>query len=134
MLNRAPTLHRLGIQAFEPVLVEGRALKLHPLVLYRIQRGLRRRPDGGSCAPECRGTGRGTSADALLQQPAPALRMVSPVTVPTQDMILGTYYLTIVKEDEIGAGKVFSSPDEAMLAYDAKAVRTPCSCKGSYGA
>ena len=48
MLNRAPTLHRLGIQAFEPVLVEGKALKLHPLVLYCIQRGLRRRPDGGS--------------------------------------------------------------------------------------
>ena len=50
MLNRAPTLHRLGIQAFEPVLVEGRALKLHPLVLHRIQRGLRRRPDGRSRA------------------------------------------------------------------------------------
>ena len=52
MLNRAPTLHRLGIQAFEPVLVEGRALKLHPLVLYRIQRRLRRRPDGNSRASE----------------------------------------------------------------------------------
>ena len=67
MLNRAPTLHRLGIQAFEPVLVEGRAIKLHPLVLHRVQRRLRRRPDGCPCPAVRRGPGRGQNADALGQ-------------------------------------------------------------------
>ena len=77
MLNRAPTLHRLGIQAFEPVLVEGRALKLHPLVLHRVQRRLRRRPDGRSRAAVRRGAGGGPYADALGQQPAAARRTAS---------------------------------------------------------
>ena len=72
MLNRAPTLHRLGIQAFEPVLVEGRAIKLHPLVLHRLQRRLRRRPDGRPRPPVRRGPGRGPHPDALRQQPAAA--------------------------------------------------------------
>ena len=70
MLNRAPTLHRLGIQAFEPVLVEGRALKLHPLVLHRVQRRLRRRPDGNSRAAVGGGAGRSAYADALGKQPS----------------------------------------------------------------
>ena len=68
MLNRAPTLHRLGIQAFEPILVEGKALKLHPLMLYRLQRRLRRRPDGRSRSAVHGGAGRGPLPDAVGQQ------------------------------------------------------------------
>ena len=93
MLNRAPTLHRLGIQAFEPVLVEGRALKLHPLNCTAFNADF----DGDQMAihvpPVRRGPGRGSSADAVGQQPAASAGR-RPVTVPTQDMVLGSYYLT----------------------------------------
>ncbi len=117
MLNRAPTLHRLGIQAFEPVLVEGRALKLHPLCCTAFNADF----DGDQMAihvplsPEAQAEARMLmlSANNLLR-PQDGM----PVTVPTQDMILGTYYLTFVREDEPGAGKVFGSVDEAMLAYN----------------
>ena len=74
MLNRAPTLHRLGIQAFEPILVEGKAIKLHPLVCTAYQRGLRRRPDGCASAAVCRGAGGVPLPAALPQQPAEAFR------------------------------------------------------------
>ncbi len=117
MLNRAPTLHRLGIQAFEPVLVEGRAIKLHPLVCAAYNADF----DGDQMAvhvplsveaqAECR---------FLLLAPNNLLKPSdgAPVTVPSQDMVLGIYYLTIEKEDEIGEGKVFKDEREAMLAYD----------------
>ena len=108
MLNRAPTLHRLGIQAFEPVLVEGRAPQAASPLLHRLQRRLRRRPDGHSRSAVRRGAGRGAYADALCEQPAaPAGRQA--VTVPTQDMILGTYYLTYVRlgKSEKGAEEVY---------------------------
>ncbi len=116
LLNRAPTLHRLGIQAFEPRLVEGRALKLHPLVCTAYNADF----DGDQMAvhvplsPEAQAEARFLmlSANNLLKP-----QDGHPVTVPTQDMILGSYYLTIEKEDEPGAGKVFSSDDEALLAY-----------------
>ena len=121
MLNRAPTLHRLGIQAFEPVLVEGRALKLHPLCCTAFNADF----DGDQMAIHVPLSAEAQAEARVLMLSANNLLRPQdgqPVTVPTQDMILGTYYLTIVKEDEIGTGKVFSSVDEAMLAYDAKAV------------
>ena len=117
MLNRAPTLHRLGIQAFEPVLVEGRALKLHPLVCTAYNADF----DGDQMAvhvplsveaqAECR---------FLLLAPNNLLKPSDgePVTVPSQDMVLGIYYLTLEKDGEIGEGKVFKDENEAILAYD----------------
>ncbi|MCX7714629.1 MAG: DNA-directed RNA polymerase subunit beta' [Clostridia bacterium] len=121
LLNRAPTLHRLGIQAFEPKLVEGRALKLHPLVCTAYNADF----DGDQMAvhvplsPEAQAEARFLmlSANNLLKP-----QDGHPVAVPTQDMVLGSYYLTLIKHDEIGEGKVFSSFDEALLAYDNGAV------------
>ena len=121
LLNRAPTLHRLGIQAFEPVLVEGRALKLHPLVCTAYNADF----DGDQMAvhvplsPEAQAEARFLmlSANNLLKP-----QDGNPVTVPTQDMILGSYYLTIVKEDEPGIGKIFADEDEAIMAYHNKSV------------
>ena len=121
MLNRAPTLHRLGIQAFEPVLVEGRAIKLHPLVCTAFNADF----DGDQMAVHVPLSAEAQAEARMLMLSANNLLRPQdgkPVTVPTQDMILGTYYLTYVKEDEPGAGKVFSSPDEAMLAYNEKVV------------
>ena len=117
MLNRAPTLHRLGIQAFEPVLVEGRAIKLHPLVCTAFNADF----DGDQMAVHVPLSAEAQAEARMLMLSANNLLRPQdgmPVTVPTQDMILGTYYLTIVREDEPGAGKVFGSVDEAMLAYD----------------
>ncbi|MCH5186672.1 MAG: DNA-directed RNA polymerase subunit beta', partial [Oscillospiraceae bacterium] len=117
LLNRAPTLHRLGIQAFEPKLVEGRALKLHPLVCTAYNADF----DGDQMAvhvplsPEAQAEARFLmlSANNLLKP-----QDGHPVAVPTQDMVLGSYYLTLIMPGEIGEGKIFSSPDEALLAYD----------------
>ncbi|WP_341875727.1 DNA-directed RNA polymerase subunit beta' [Defluviitalea saccharophila] len=121
MLNRAPTLHRLGIQAFEPVLVEGRAIKLHPLVCTAYNADF----DGDQMAvhvplsveaqAECR---------FLLLSPNNLLKPSdgAPVAVPSQDMVLGTYYLTIEKEGEKGEGKVFKDEQEAILAYENKTI------------
>ena len=120
MLNRAPTLHRLGMQAFEPVLVEGRALKLHPLCCTAFNADF----DGDQMAIHVPLSAEAQAEARVLMLSANNLLRPQdgqPVTVPTQDMILGTYYLTIVREEE-GTGKVFSSADEAMLAYDAKVV------------
>ncbi len=117
MLNRAPTLHRLGIQAFEPVLVEGKALKLHPLVCTAYNADF----DGDQMAVHVP-----LSAEAqvecrfLLLSPNNLLKPSdgAPVTVPSQDMVLGIYYLTLGKEDQKGEGKIFKDEQEAMLAYD----------------
>jgi len=121
MLNRAPTLHRLGIQAFEPVLVEGRAIKLHPLCCTAFNADF----DGDQMAVHVPLSAEAQAEARMLMLSANNLLRPQdgkPVTVPTQDMILGTYYLTFVKDDEPGAGKVFSSVDEAMLAYNDKIV------------
>ncbi len=119
MLNRAPTLHRLGIQAFEPILVEGRAIKLHPLVCTAYNADF----DGDQMAvhvplsveaqAECR---------FLLLAPNNLLKLSdgAPVAVPSQDMVLGTYYLTLDKEGEKGEGKYFRNTNEAILAYETK--------------
>ena len=115
LLNRAPTLHRLGIQAFEPVLVEGRAIKLHPLVCTAFNADF----DGDQMAihiplsPEAQAEARFLmlSVNNLLKP-----QDGKPVTVPTQDMILGSYYLTMIVEGEEGEGMYFSSPEEAIIA------------------
>ena len=119
MLNRAPTLHRLGIQAFEPVLVEGRAIKLHPLVCTAFNADF----DGDQMAihvplsPEAQAEARYLmlSVNNLLKP-----QDGKPVTVPTQDMILGSYYLTMEVEGEPGEGNYFASPEEAVIAYENK--------------
>ena len=121
MLNRAPTLHRLGIQAFEPVLVEGRAIKLHPLVCTAFNADF----DGDQMAihvplsPEAQAEARYLmlSVNNLLKP-----QDGKPVTVPTQDMILGSYYLTMQVEGEEGEGTYFSSPEEAIMSYENKDV------------
>ncbi len=121
ILNRAPTLHRLGIQAFEPVLVEGKAIKLHPLVCTAFNADF----DGDQMAvhlplsveaqAECR---------FLLLSPNNLLKPSDggPVAVPSQDMVLGIYYLTQLRPGVLGEGKFFKSPNEAILAYDNKVI------------
>ena len=121
MLNRAPTLHRLGIQAFEPVLVEGKAIKLHPLVCTAYNADF----DGDQMAvhlplsveaqAECR---------FLLLSPNNLLKPSdgAPVAVPSQDMVLGIYYLTQEREGVLGEGKIFKSVNEAILAYENGAI------------
>ena len=145
MLNRAPTLHRLGIQAFEPVLVEGRALKLHPLVCTAFNADF----DGDQMAVHIPLSAEAQAEARFLMLSANNLLRPQdgkPVAVPTQDMILGSFYLTIVRDDEAGAwavekdkndslivkldengepvkrGKSFRNVDEAMVAYDAGAI------------
>ena len=145
MLNRAPTLHRLGIQAFEPVLVEGRALKLHPLVCTAFNADF----DGDQMAVHVPLSAEAQAEARFLMLSANNLLRPQdgkPVAVPTQDMILGSFYLTIVRDDEEGAwavekdkndslivklgengepvkrGKSFRNVDEAMVAYDAGAI------------
>jgi len=127
LLNRAPTLHRLGIQAFEPVLVEGRAIKLHPLVCTAYNADF----DGDQMAVHVPLSAEAQAEARFLMLSANNLLKPQdgkPVTVPTQDMVLGTYYLTMEKEakkDEngnalngvIGEGKIFASPEEALMAY-----------------
>ena len=117
MLNRAPTLHRLGIQSFEPVLVEGRAIKLHPLVCEAFNADF----DGDQMAvhlplsPEAQAESRYLmlSTNNLLKP-----QDGRPVAVPRLDMILGSYYLTMVLEGEKGEGKYFKDPDEAIMAFE----------------
>ncbi len=116
LLNRAPTLHRLGIQAFEPVLVEGKALKLHPLVCTAYNADF----DGDQMAVHVPLSAEAQAEARFLMLAANNLLKPSdgkPVTVPTQDMVLGSYYLTITKEGEKGEGKVFRDFDEAIMAY-----------------
>ena len=120
MLNRAPTLHRLGIQAFEPVLVEGRAIKLHPLVCTAFNADF----DGDQMAVHVPLSAEAqTEARVLMLSANNLLRPQDggPVTIPSQDMILGAYYLTFERE-ETGSGHIFADMDEAMLAYDAGVV------------
>ena len=116
LLNRAPTLHRLGIQAFEPVLVEGRAIKLHPLVCTAFNADF----DGDQMAVHVPLSAEAQAEARILMLSANNLLKPvdgKPIAVPTQDMILGSYYLTYERDDEPGTGKVFASPDEALLAY-----------------
>ncbi len=123
MLNRAPTLHRLGIQAFEPILVEGRAIKLHPLVCTAFNADF----DGDQMAVHVPLSSEAQAEARFLMLSSNNLLKPQdgkPVTVPTQDMILGCFYLTMMRDDTMskteckGDGMVFSSIDEATMAYD----------------
>jgi len=117
LLNRAPTLHRLGIQAFEPVLVEGRAIKLHPLVCSAYNADF----DGDQMAVHVPLSAEAQAEARFLMLSANNLlapKDGKPIAVPTQDMVLGSYYLTISREGEPGEGKVFCSPEEVLMAYN----------------
>ena len=117
LLNRAPTLHRLGIQAFEPVLVEGRALRLHPLVCTAYNADF----DGDQMAVHVPLSAEAQAEARVLMLSANNLlapKDGKPITVPTQDMVLGSYYLTLNKNKDFTNAPVFSSYDEAKMAYD----------------
>ena len=121
LLNRAPTLHRLGIQAFEPVLVSGKAIQIHPMVCTAYNADF----DGDQMAVH-------VPLSAEAQAEARLLMMSSnnilnpkdgrPVAIPTQDMVLGCYYLTTEKNDAPGQGKCFKDPEEAVMAYNNDAI------------
>ena len=123
LLNRAPTLHRLGIQAFEPVLVEGKAIKIHPLVCTAFNADF----DGDQMAvhiplsPEAQ-----IEASVLMLSTNNLLSPASgqPIAVPTQDMVLGVYYLTRAKEGTRGEGRTFGSVEDVLMAYEAGQVET----------
>ena len=117
LLNRAPTLHRLGIQAFEPVLVEGKALKLHPLVCTAYNADF----DGDQMAVHLPLSIEAQTEARFLMLAAHNLLKPSdgkPVAVPTNDMVLGSYYLTIERDNQKGEGKVFRDFDEVIMAYN----------------
>ncbi|MCR5685832.1 MAG: DNA-directed RNA polymerase subunit beta' [Lachnospiraceae bacterium] len=117
MLNRAPTLHRLGIQAFEPILVEGKAIKLHPLVCTAFNADF----DGDQMAVHLPlSVEAQAEARFLMLSPNNLLKPSDggPVAVPSQDMVLGIYYLTLKKEGDPGENKYFKSMNEAILAYE----------------
>src|SRR5437773_1395157 len=131
LLNRAPTLHRLGIQAFEPVLVEGKAIKIHPLVCTAFNADF----DGDQMAvhiplsPEAQ-----VEASVLMLSSRNILSPASgqPVAVPTQDMVLGVYYLTRPKPGTRGKGRTFGSVDEVLMAWDSGEVETQSAIRLRY--
>ncbi len=117
LLNRAPTLHRLGIQAFEPMLVEGRAIQIHPLVCTAYNADF----DGDQMAVHVPLSAEAQAEARILMMSSGNIlnpKDGSPVVTPTQDMVLGTYYLTLEKPGAKGEGKIFGSSDEAIQAYD----------------
>jgi DNA-directed RNA polymerase subunit beta' len=116
LLNRAATLHRLGIQAFEPVLSEGRAIKIHPLVCTAYNADF----DGDQMAIHVPLSAEAQAEARVLMLSAHNILSTKdgrPVAVPTQDMVLGSYYLTIEKDDAKGQGSIYANSDEALLAY-----------------
>lgn len=121
MLNRAPTLHRLGIQAFQPILVTTKAIEIHPMVCTAFNADF----DGDQMAVHVP-----LSPEAILECQLLLLsshnilspQNGNPIVIPTQDIILGCYYLTKIKDGDLGEGKVFSSPDEVLIAYENKKV------------
>ena len=128
LLNRAPTLHRLGIQAFEPVLIEGKAIQLHPLVCTAFNADF----DGDQMAVHVP-----LSLEAQLE--ARALMMASnnilspangePIIVPSQDVVMGLYYMTRALENKAGEGMVFANIAEVKRAYDNRVVQLHAKCK-----
>ena len=121
LLNRAPTLHRLGIQAFEPLLIEGKAIQIHPLVCAAFNADF----DGDQMAVHVP-----LSVEAQIEAQTLMLSTNNilspahgrPLTIPSQDMVLGCYYLTLERRDTKGQGRIFSSPEEALLAFENKAI------------
>ncbi len=128
MLNRAPTLHRLGIQAFEPVLVEGKALKLHPLCCTAFNADF----DGDQMAIHVPLSMEAQAEARFLMLAANNILKPQdgkPVVCPTQDMVLGCYYLTIIREGAKGEGKLFTDVDEAKMAYDCEELDLQAKCR-----
>ncbi|QHS23934.1 DNA-directed RNA polymerase subunit beta' [Virgibacillus sp. MSP4-1] len=116
LLNRAPTLHRLGIQAFEPTLVEGRAIRLHPLVCTAYNADF----DGDQMAVHVPLSAEAQAESRILMLAAQNIlnpKDGKPVVTPSQDMVLGNYYLTLERKNAVGEGKVFKDLDEALMAY-----------------
>ena len=121
MLNRAPTLHRLGIQAFEPKLIGGRAIRLHPLVCAAFNADF----DGDQMAVHVPITPEAQAEARILMLGANNILKPSdgnPIVTPGQDMILGNYYITIERADEPGEGRVFKNPNEALMAYERREI------------
>ncbi|WP_062462990.1 DNA-directed RNA polymerase subunit beta' [Demequina soli] len=121
LLNRAPTLHRLGIQAFEPQLVEGKAIHLHPLVCGAFNADF----DGDQMAVHLPLSAEAQAEARVLMLSSNNILKPSdgrPVTMPSQDMIIGLYHLSLLKEDETGEGRVFGTQSEALMALDAGAI------------
>ena len=127
LMNRAPTLHRLGIQAFEPILVEGRALKLHPLVCTAFNADF----DGDQMAVHVPLSAEAQAEARFLMLAANNILKPAdgkPVVCPTQDMVMGCYYLTIIREGAKGEGKYFTDVNEAKMAYDCKELDLQAVC------
>ena len=120
LLNRAPTLHRLSIQAFEPVLVEGKAIHLHPLVCAPFNADF----DGDQMSVHVPLSVQAQAEARILMMSSNNLRSPAsgkPVNIPSQDMIIGVYYLTQARDGMPGEGHVFASFDDALRAYDCRA-------------
>ena len=116
LLNRAPTLHRLGIQAFEPILVEGRAIRLHPLVTTAFNADF----DGDQMAVHVPLSKEAQAEARMLMLAAQNIlnpKDGKPVVTPSQDMVLGNYYLTLERPGAVGEGMIFKDADEARIAY-----------------
>ena len=127
LLNRAPTLHRLGIQAFEPVLVEGRAIKLHPLACGAFNADF----DGDQMAVHLPLSIEAQAEARILMLCTNNILKLSdgkPIVSPTQDMVIGSYYLTIIRPGALGEGRYFASFDEAMMAYQEKTLDLQALC------
>src|ERR687897_1471026 len=121
LLNRAPTLHRLGIQAFEPQLVEGKAIQLHPLVCGAFNADF----DGDQMAVHLPLSAEAQAEARILMLSTNNILKPSdgrPVTMPSQDMIIGLFWLTTNREDEPGEGRAFASPAEAIMAFDRREI------------
>jgi DNA-directed RNA polymerase subunit beta' len=121
LLNRAPTLHRLGIQAFEPQLVEGKAIQIHPLVCTAFNADF----DGDQMAVHLPLSAEAQAEARILMLSSNNILSPAngrPITSPTQDMVLGLYYLTMARENELGEGRAFSSIAEAIMAFDQHSV------------
>ncbi len=131
LLNRAPTLHRLGIQAFEPVLIEGKAIQVHPLVCAAFNADF----DGDQMAVHVPLSPKAQIESQVLMLSSENILSPAhgrPVAVPSQDLVLGGYYLTMRKDNAKGSGKVFASFDDVMMAYDAGLVDTHAEVRVRY--
>ena len=128
MLNRAPTLHRLGIQAFEPILIEGKAIRIHPLVCAAFNADF----DGDQMAVHVPLSMEAQMETRVLMLAANNVFSPAngrPITTPSQDIVLGIYYLTKAREGVLGEGLTFSSPDEALLAFTDREIHKHAKCK-----
>lgn len=131
LLNRAPTLHRLGIQAFEPILIEGKAIQIHPLVCAAFNADF----DGDQMAVHIPlSVEAQVEANVLMLSSRNILSPAHgrPLAVPSQDMVLGAYYLTLELKNKKGEGRIFASPEEVLLAYENKQVDLHASIKVRY--